>query len=167
MIRLEIPGWKPIELAHVVLDVNGTVTRRGQLLEDVAVRIHELKKHVDVRLASADTFGTLSNVAAELGLEAQIAPDAASKLELIEALGPARTAHGGNGSNDAAALRTAALGLAVLGPEGLSSAAFAAADVVCASVQDALDLLLDSQLLSATSEARPATTRSWLTQDSR
>jgi P-type E1-E2 ATPase len=150
VIRLDIPGWKPIELVHVVLDVNGTLARRGKLLDDVAMRIDELKKHVDVRLASADTFGSLSNIAAELGLEAQIAPDAACKLELIETLGLARTAHVGNGSNDAAALRSAALGLAVLGPEGLSSAALAAADVVCASVHDALDLLLDGQLLSAT-----------------
>ena len=37
-----------------------------------------------------------------------------------------------------------------LGPEGASSAALRAADVVCATATDALDLLLDPTALSAT-----------------
>lgn len=150
MIRLEVPGWTPIELVHVVFDVNGTLTRHGELLDGVSERIDQLKQLVDVQLASADTFGTLAKIAARLGVEALNAPDVTSKLQLIERLGPARTAHVGNGSNDAAALRSAALGIAVLGPEGLSGAALASADVVCATIQDALDLLLDSRPLTAT-----------------
>ena len=50
-------------------------------------------------------------------------------------------------------LEAAALGLAVLGPEGASAAALRSADVVCASAADALDLLLDPKALSATLRA--------------
>jgi soluble P-type ATPase len=47
-------------------------------------------------------------------------------------------------------LAAAALGIAVVGPEGAAGAAVRAADVVCASIVDALDLLLDERLLVAT-----------------
>jgi hypothetical protein len=43
--------------------------------------------------------------------------------------------------NDAPALREAALGIAVLGPEGTATATLAAADIVCRSVLNALDML--------------------------
>jgi len=56
----------------------------------------------------------------------------------------------GNGANDAAALRAAALGIAVIGPEGASAEALVAADVVCTSILQALDLLVDEQALTAT-----------------
>jgi len=59
----------------------------------------------------------------------------------------------GNGLNDAGLLRRAALGIAVLGPEGLSRLALLAAEVVVGSVVDALDLLLKPHRLRATLRA--------------
>jgi soluble P-type ATPase len=47
-------------------------------------------------------------------------------------------------------LEAAGLSLAVLGPEGTSMKAVMAADVLCRSVHDALDLLLDPRTLTAT-----------------
>jgi soluble P-type ATPase len=47
-------------------------------------------------------------------------------------------------------LREAALGIAVIGPEGAAATAIAAADVVCRSIGEALELLLDDQALAAT-----------------
>lgn len=47
-------------------------------------------------------------------------------------------------------LRAARLGIAVIGPEGAASGAIMAADLVCRSVTEALDLLLDERLLVAT-----------------
>jgi soluble P-type ATPase len=41
----------------------------------------------------------------------------------------------------------------VLGPEGAAAGALRAADVVCASILDALDLLLDERALAATLRA--------------
>ena len=72
------------------------------------------------------------------------------KLQLLDELGRERCAVIGNGSNDALALEAAAIGFAVMGPEGASAAALRSADVLCASAIDALDLLLDPKALSAT-----------------
>ena len=56
----------------------------------------------------------------------------------------------GNGANDADMLQTAAVGIAVLGAEGLAAETLLAADVVCANPLDALDLLLNPRRLIAT-----------------
>lgn len=150
MIRIEIPGGQPVQLAQVILDVNGTLSLVGELLDGVEQRISTLKELVEVRLASADSFGTVAEIATRLGIDSTTAPDGASKLRLLERLGRDQTAHIGNGRNDVAALKAAALGIAVLGPEGLSGEALLAADVVFASINDALDALLDPRRLVAT-----------------
>jgi soluble P-type ATPase len=68
----------------------------------------------------------------------------------VQRLGAGRTAAIGNGRNDEAMLRAAALGMAVVGPEGAATAAMLAADLVTNSVVDALDLLLDPATLAST-----------------
>lgn len=149
-LHVDIPGRGPLELAHLVLDVNGTLTSRGLLLVGVRERIAELRKRLESHLVSADTFGSLDEVAAGLGLEARIASEGQAKVRFLDELGRGRCAAIGNGANDAAMLTAAALGIAVVGSEGASAAALRAADVVCASILDALDLLLDERLLVAT-----------------
>ena len=68
---------------------------------------------------------------------------------LVERLGAERVVAVGNGANDAGMLQAAALGIAVLGPEGLAGEAWQAADVV-AGIHQALDLLLHPRRLVAT-----------------
>jgi P-type E1-E2 ATPase len=72
------------------------------------------------------------------------------KATVVAALGRDATAAIGNGRNDAAMLRAARLGIAVIGPEGAASSAILGADVVCRWVTDALDLFRDDRLLVAT-----------------
>jgi len=72
-----------------------------------------------------------------------VAHDARGASEALEIFGAGRSAAVGNGANDAEMLAAAALGIAVIGPEGASTAALMAADLVCGSVTDALDLLAD------------------------
>jgi len=60
-------------------------------------------------------------------------------------LGGERAVAIGNGANDADMQRAAMLGIAVVGPEGLAGGALAAADVVVASINDALGLLVNSK----------------------
>jgi soluble P-type ATPase len=146
----EIPGAEQIELDHLLLDVNGTLTDRGRLLWGVAQRVRDLRAHVQVHLLSADTFGTLDELAAALDVEGRRVATGAEKEELVRELGADRCAAIGNGSNDAAMLSTVRLGVAVVGPEGTSRLALDAADVVCESVRAALDLLLDAKVVVAT-----------------
>jgi len=149
-LALDIPGRDPLRLVHVVLDVNGTLTDRGVLIEGVDELLRGVGKRLELHLLSADTYGTLEAVAARLGASAATVASGEDKRRVVEELGAESCAAVGNGANDEAMLAAAALGIAVVGPEGAASAALRAADVVCASVHDAFALLLDEQALRAT-----------------
>jgi P-type E1-E2 ATPase len=146
----EIPGRSQLVLERVLMDVNGTLTGRGELLPGVAPRMAKLGETLSAVLLSADTFGTAGAIAVELGVELEVVSSGADKVRVLNSGVAERTAAIGNGTNDAGMLQGAALGIAVLGPEGLSGAALAAAEVVCGSILDALDLLLEPRLLAAT-----------------
>ena len=150
MLSVSIPGIPELQLEHLLVDVNGTLTNRGELLDGVEARLDRLRHSLDIRLVSADTFGMLDTIAAGLHVSAVRASTGEDKLRLLDDLGRGRCAVVGNGSNDALVLEAAAVGFAVIGPEGASAAALRSADVVCASAADALDLLLDPKALSAT-----------------
>jgi soluble P-type ATPase len=145
-----IPGRPPLELEHLLLDVNGTLTDRGGLIDGVADKLGRLGETLEAHLLSADTFGSLADVASALGVRSTSVLDGEDKLAFAQELGPERCAAIGNGANDAMMLGETALGIAVIGAEGAASAAIQAADVVCASIGAALDLLLDERALGAT-----------------
>jgi P-type E1-E2 ATPase len=147
---VSIPGRADLRLEHLLLDVNGTLTNRGVLLDSVEAGLGRLSDALDIRLVSADTFGTLDAIAERLKVGAVRASRGEDKVRVLDELGRERCAVIGNGANDVPALEAAALGFAVLGPEGASAAALRSADVVCASVVEALDLLLDPRALTAT-----------------
>jgi soluble P-type ATPase len=149
-LTVAIPGLAELALEHLLLDVNGTLTNRGALLSGVDARVAELRDKVAIHLVSADTFGTLEQIAELLRVSAIRAQTADDQLRQLDELGRDRCAVIGNGANDVLVLEAAALGFAVIGPEGASSAALRAADVVCMSAVDALDLLLEPRALSAT-----------------
>ncbi len=152
-LSIAIPGRAALGLEHLLLDVNGTLTNRGVLIDDVEDRLGRLRGTLEIRLVSADTFGTLDAIAERLEVVAVRASSGEDKLRVLNELGRERCAVVGNGANDVAVLEAAALGLAVLGPEGASAAALRCADVVCGSAVAALDLLLDPMALSATLRA--------------
>lgn len=137
-------------MRHALFDVNGTLTNRGALMEGVAPLVAELASRVSVQLLSADTFGTLAGIAAELGAEAHVVGSGEDKRRVVEELGAERCIAVGNGRNDVPMLRAAALAIVVVGPEGAAGDAVAVADVVCRSSVEALALLLDERVLTAT-----------------
>jgi P-type E1-E2 ATPase len=141
---------EPLTLDHLVLDLNGTLTNRGELIKGVENALGRLRGRMRIHVATADTFGTADIVAAELELELERISDGAAKARLVTAVGAEHTAAIGNGANDMAMLQTARLGIAVLGPEGTSAAALSAADIVCGSILDALALVADPRAVHAT-----------------
>jgi P-type E1-E2 ATPase len=149
-IVVELSGAAPLEVDHLLLDINGTLTCDGRLLDGVADAIAGLRDCVSVRLLSADTFGTAQAIADELGVQLERVSHGHEKRACAERLGAGRCAAIGNGRNDVAMLSAVALGIAVIGPEGAALQAVAAADVICASVLDALALLLEPARMTAT-----------------
>ncbi|HVO87957.1 MAG TPA: HAD hydrolase family protein [Casimicrobiaceae bacterium] len=153
MISLHIPGWRDLQLEHLVLDYNGTLAIDGRLIADVEPILRELSRDLEVHVITADTFGTaasgLAGLALQLVVLAQI-DQATAKASFVGTLGVERVVAIGNGRNDRAMLQAAALGIAVLQREGAAAETIASADLVASSIGDALDLLRNPKRLVAT-----------------
>lgn len=153
MIEIDVPGYKALQLQHLVLDVNGTIAKDGQLIEGTKELLAELGAQLQVHMITADTHGRQEAVNRHLNLIAVRIPvqkQAEAKLNYIETLGAGTVAAIGNGANDAAMLEHAALGIAVLGPEGAAGITLQKAQVVVCDIRSALELLLYPKRLIAT-----------------
>ena len=125
MITLRLPGQRPRELRSLVLDFNGTLALDGVLLAGVRSRIGAVIKLLDVHVVTGDTFGTVRSALRSLDLHVEVLPplrQGAAKERYVAALGPGSVCAIGNGNNDAAMLKRAALAIAVLGREGCAGA---------------------------------------------
>ncbi len=153
MIEIAIPGRGNYRLSHLVLDLNGTIGLDGELVEGVEERLRRLNELLKLFVVSADTFGSASGLKEKLKAEIHLVErgeEAAQKLDLVEKLGRDKTVCIGNGANDAAMLKGAAIGICVLGREGTSATAITSSDVVIPDINAALDLLLNTDRLVAT-----------------
>ena len=149
-IRRQIPGAQPLELDHLLLDVNGTLANRARLIDGVEDRIARTRDQLEVHLLSADTLGNLDETAAHLGVEANRLTNGTEKRDYAHGLGADRCAAIGNGNNDVPMLEAVAFGIAVIGPEGAGGRTLVAADAVCGSILDAFDLLLEADTTAST-----------------
>lgn len=150
MLTYAIPGASPIEVTYLVLDLNGTLTDGGRLIAGVGDRLTTLARDVEIHVVTADTHGSAARTIADLPVSLSMIERGDDKAALLDGLDPTRTVAIGNGRNDAAMLRAAAIGIAVIGPEGAAGPAILAADVVCRSIVEALDLLLADRRLAST-----------------
>jgi soluble P-type ATPase len=153
MIALTIPGFGALELAHLVLDYNGTLAVDGELLPGVRDALATLADKLEVHVITADTFGRAGIELAGLPVNLTIIGEtdqAEAKLAHVERLGAERVFAIGNGRNDRKMLAAAAIGVAVVQAEGAAAKTIASADVVIGNIVDALDLLLEPKRLIAT-----------------
>jgi soluble P-type ATPase len=153
MINIDIPGWENITIENIVLDLNGTIATDGKISVDVKEKIKSLSQKMKVYILTADAQGTASEESKDIAIELVKIPGEGSKnkkFEFLKTLNLEKTVVVGNGNNDQLILREAALGIAVLGDEGLSSLAMKNADILVKSISDALDLFLKQKRLIAT-----------------
>ena len=61
MIEIEIPGYKTLELKHLVLDHNGTLACDGILIKGVKNCLEQLANDLKIHVLTADTFGKASS----------------------------------------------------------------------------------------------------------
>ena len=156
MFAVDIPGRGRLEIAHLVLDLNGTLAVDGAVAQAVIERLQTLSRIVQVHVVTADTFGTAAKLGG-LGIHVQVltpGDQVEDKAALVRALGAAHTMAVGNGANDEGMVREAALGVAMVGQEGALARTILAAGVVVGRIEDALDLLLIPKRLIATLRTR-------------
>jgi P-type E1-E2 ATPase len=144
VIELNIPGRGVLRVQHLVTDVNGTLAIDGQLMEGISKRLGLLKDRFTIHLLTADTHGRQAVIDQQLNLTAvRIQPgnEAEQKAEYVRSLGAETVVAIGQGANDAAMLREAALGICVMSPEGAAIEALLSADLVMPTITSALELL--------------------------
>jgi soluble P-type ATPase len=149
-LHIHIPGGDRLELETLVLDVNGTLSDRGEPITGVVDQLRRLEGSLALHLVTADTFGTGAKLADSVGALFERVENAEEKVAYLNGLGATRCVAVGNGRNDWLMLAAAALGIVVIGPEGAHGAAITAADVVVRSIGEALALLADPRVLTAT-----------------
>lgn len=153
-----------ISLRHLVLDYNGTLAARGEVLPGVAERLRELAAKLRIHVITADTYG-----GAEKSLRAGLGPEmdsggiavavltgtpagngTAEKLGFLRTLGETSCCAMGNGVNDRLMLEAAGLSVCIMGPEGCSPGTLAVSDICVANICDGLDLLINQTSCIAT-----------------
>ncbi len=147
---VQIPGLGAVDVAHVVLDFTGTLSKDGELLPGVAWRMVELARVVRVTVMTADTFNKAKQALAGLPVDVRIISIGADKEAYVNQLGARQVVAIGNGRNDVPMVNAAGLGIAVIGPEGAAAELIRAADVVVSDINDALDLITNPLRLKAT-----------------
>jgi len=144
----------------ILLDLNGTIATDGKIKEGVKERLAILKEKAEIYILSADTFGTLNDIAKSLNVKGmkvdreKYGSEKIAKLKILEELkklNPDKKIIAiGNGNNDELLLKNADLGICVIGDEGAWSKTVLSSDIVVKDINDALDLLLNENRLKAT-----------------
>jgi len=153
MVEIEIPGYRRVELRHLVMDYNGTLACEGRLVSGVKEAIETLAHSLRIHIVTADTFGKATTELRDLPAILQILPEenqAEGKLQYVRQLGSESVVAVGNGRNDRLMLKEAALGIAVVLDEGAAVETLQSADIVCKDILSALALLTNPRRLVAT-----------------
>jgi soluble P-type ATPase len=153
MITIEIPGNMKIEARDLVLDFNGTLAIDGKLIEGVRELLLLLAKKLKIHVITADTFGTskqeMEGIPCKLEIIGPSSQDK-QKEDYVLNLGKTQVISIGNGKNDMPMLDQAALGIMVIEKEGAFAQLTLHADIICFSITDALNLLLNPIRIAAT-----------------
>ena len=153
MIQVDIPGYRLLQLEHLVMDYNGTLAVDGCLEDGVRQAFEDLSTRLAIHVITADTFGLAAEQLRDSPVNLSVLPpdqQDVAKQDYVNRLGRNTTVAVGNGRNDRLMLQTAELGIAVILREGAAAVSLAAADIVCVGILSALELLLHPLRLTAT-----------------
>jgi soluble P-type ATPase len=153
MFELDVPGFGPLRLEHLVSDFTGTLSVDGRLMPGARERLNRIAEFLQIHILTADTFGMaraeLEGIKCDIHILTGNNHDV-QKQQYINDFGPDNVIAFGNGNNDRLMLKAAKIGVAVCLNEGCAVDAIKSADILATSSSDALDLLLHSKRLKAT-----------------
>lgn len=153
MIHISIPSYKDIKIKSVVFDYNGTLATDGIVDIDIKNKLKVLQKKVDVYVLTADTYGNVAKNLADTKLKVHIISKengTDDKANFVRKLGSSTCIAVGNGNNDSLMIKEAEIGICIIGDEGCSTKALFNSQIVFKSINDCLELLLNTNRLIAT-----------------
>lgn len=153
MIEIEIPGFGALQLAHLVLDYNGTLAMNGDLIEGVKSRLSELAGRLDLHVVTADTFGKAAQALDGMDCRLLILPpenQAAAKADYVRQLGERATVAMGSGGRTFLSQYCNTQYCLFKHQPVVAAVAIMAADVVVRDAFSALELLRNPRWLVAT-----------------
>lgn len=150
MPHYNIPGLGELELKTIILDLNGTLTVGGEIVDGVKERLQAIKKlGFKSIFFTGNTRGDADDIAKKLEIEWILAKDAIAKKTEAEKLEPDTCVSIGNGLIDLELMKTVRLGIVTLQAEGVHVQTLLASDLVVPTINDALDLFIDPDRLVA------------------
>ena len=147
-MRIDIPGWGNIDIENIVIDLNGTIATDGRVPLEVKEKINSLSELAKIYILTADTQGTANEEILGMNAELIKIPEEDSKqgkFDFLKTLNLEVTVAIGNGSNDQLILKEAALGIAVLGDEGVSVSAIKSADISGKEYSECFRSIIETQ----------------------
>jgi soluble P-type ATPase len=150
-MKYNIPGSDEINIETIILDLNGTLSVGGIIVEGVKERLVKLKA-LGFKLVffTGNTRNDADAIAEGLGIEWKMAKTAEDKRDLALSMNPDTCASVGNGLIDVELMKAVKLRIVTLQAEGVHTQTLINSDIVVPSIIDALDLLIDKQRLIAT-----------------
>lgn len=147
----DIPGSGQVELKTIILDLNGTISVKGKLVDGVKERLQKLKGlGYQIILFTGNTRDDADSIAKELAIEWRQAKTAEDKRDEALGLEPETCVSIGNGLIDTELMKVVKLRIVTLQAEGVHVETLLNSNVVVPSINDALDMLIDPDTLIAT-----------------
>lgn len=146
-----VPGVGALELTTIILDLNGTLTVRGKIVEGVHERLATLKS-MGFRIVffTGNTRGNADELAKELGIEWVLAETGKAKRDAALKMDPLSCVSIGNGLIDLELMKVVKLGITITGQaEGYHVATLMSSQMGLPTIVDALDFLIDPPTLVA------------------
>ncbi|WP_421920249.1 hypothetical protein [Marinifilum sp.] len=150
-LNYSVPGVGTITIDTLVLDSNGTLTVKGEMVPGVVERIHRLQMlGVNVVMISSDQRGNARDLALSSGIAYYEANNSREKEDVLLSLGSRNVAAIGNARIDIGLFVQSVVSVATLQGEGIHKDIIDHVDVILPSINDALDFFLDEDTFIAT-----------------
>ena len=152
-MKIEIPNYKTLEIENIVLDFNGTIAKDGKVKQETKELINALCNEFNIFVITADTNNSVKDELNSLPVTIIILKSdnhTKEKMEFVKKVDCNKTIAIGNGANDELMLKTATIGICLLGNEGCATKTCLASDILCKNIHEALELFLYPKRLIAT-----------------
>jgi len=150
-MRYTIPGQEELTIETIILDLNGTLSVAGEVVDGVAEKLNKLKElGFKIVFFTGNTRNDADQIAGKLGIEWKLAKNSEEKRDLALGMNPDICVSIGNGLIDIELMKVVKLSIVTLQAEGVHVQTFLNSDIVVPSILDALDLFIDDQRLIAT-----------------